>query len=256
MDIMNITLDAQNAQNAQNITAIASEISANTTFSDLLTILGLTAGQKRSGKTPTRAALAVSGGVPVAQESGCKIYENGFALYDNGLGRHTILWLPYCVSFTYHFNKLRDAEKEYLKEKDELPDDLLLSTAWPVVVALFGEERITQNMSRGFGNCDTEESDDDDEEQDDGVESQPSIDTEGARFAWDEQIGANPLDILIRKENREEMLAKMTRKQREAFILYHRYGYTQREIGRMLGVNHRSVGFRLEKAEQAAKNIF
>ena len=228
-------------------------ITDNTTLGELLTMLNLTPGQKRNGKTPTRVALFATGGTPVAEEGGSKVYRSGYVLYDNGSGRHTILWLPYCVSFTYHFNKLRDAEKEYLKENAELPDDILLTTAWSVVVTLFGEERITQNLFHGFGNCDTEAVESEDDEQDNDVIDE---DTDGEDFCWDDDtLGVNPLEAVIQRERRDTMLSKLSDKQREVFVLHYKYGWTQKRIADKLGISPAAVCMRLNSAKAIAENF-
>lgn len=70
-------------------------------------------------------------------------------------------------------------------------------------------------------------------------------------FRWyDEPMGADPLEVLIRKERREQTLATLTDKQREVFILYHKYGYVQSEIAEMLGISRDSVNDRLEGAHK------
>ena len=243
---------AQSAQPLTDTTPLP-PITDKTTLGELLTMLNLTPGQKRNGKTPTRVALFAAEGLPIAKDSGSKVYRSGYVLYDNGIGRHTILWLPYCVSFTYHFNKLRDAEKEYLKENAELPDDLLLTTAWPIVVALFGEERITQNMFHGFGNCDTEAVEIEDDEQDNEVVDE---DTDGEDFCWDDDtLGVNPLEAVIRRERRDTMLSKLSDKQREVFVLHYKYGWTQKRISDKLGISPAAVCMRLNSAKAIAENF-
>ena len=61
---------------------------------------------------------------PIADMSDCTLFRNGFAIYKNGTGR-TVVWLPYCRSFTYYFNKLRDSEKDTFSETYEVPDGFL-----------------------------------------------------------------------------------------------------------------------------------
>ena len=230
-----------------------SPITDKTTLGELLTILELTPGQKRTGKTPTRVTLFTTGGMPIAEEKGAKVYRNGFVLYHNGIGRHTILWLPYCANFTYHFNKLRDAEKEYLKENNQLSNDLLLKTAWPVVIALFGEERITQNMFHGFGNCETEAMESENEEKNNEAVDE---DDDGEHFSWDDEtIGVNPLEAVIRRERRDAMLSELSDKQREVFVLHYKYGWTQKRIAEKLGISPAAVCMRLNKAK-AIEKIF
>lgn len=229
------------------------KITAKTTLGEAITILDLKPGQKKKGKTPTRLKLTTSE-EPLVQIHGCTLYASGYALYENGFGRHSVVWLPYCVNFTYYFNKLRDAEKDYLREKAEVPDKALMESSWATIVALFGEERITQRMNRGFGNADpSAEGDSIDEENENEPEDE---DMEGRNFVWDDEtLGVDPLDAVIRRENREEMLAAMTDKQREVFVLYHKYGWTQQKIADTLGISKMSVCERLKQAKSKMRDF-
>jgi len=239
---------------AQNTIALP-VITDKTTLRDLLAILGLEEKQKRQGKTPTRAKLMNADGLPLAKMDGCTLYETGYVLYENGYGRHSVVWLPYCVNFTYYFNKLRDAEKEYLKETDDVPNEALVSSPWTTAVSLFGEERITQHMNRGLGNLDVAEKT---EAESDELDDEPEFeDYEGKHFVWDDEtLGVDPLDAVIRRETRERMLAAMTDKQREVFVLYHKYGMSQREIAECLGINQKAVSDRLKYAAKKIQIFF
>ena len=251
----------ENIKNIKNITmdtvadAAAVKITPRTTFGELLTILGLEAGQKRIGRTPKRAALLAESGEAVVQMCGISVFRNGYALYENGFGRYSVLWLPYCTRFTYCFNKLRDAEKDYLREIADLPEDGFKKWKWMPVIALFGEERITQKLNRGFGNADTKNNE---SSEDDEVEIEPEdIDWEGLNFVWDDEtLGVDPLNAVIRRETRENMLAAMTDKQREVFILYHKYGWTQQQIAYIMKVSQQAVNKLLSKANLKVQKYF
>ena len=244
----------ENMNIAQNTIALP-VITDKTTLRDLLTILGFEQKQKKQGKTPTRAKLMNADGLPLAKMDGCTLYETGYVLYENGYGRHSVVWLPYCVNYTYYFNKLRDAEKEYLKETDDVPNETLVSLPWTTTVSLFGEERITQHMNRGLGNADVAEKLNDEDENTDNEEEDE--DCEGLNFSWgDETLGVDPLDAVIRKETREMMLAEMTPKQREVFVLKYKWGYTQEEISNIVGVSRTTVRERLRYAAEKAKKYF
>ena len=191
----------ENMNIAQN-TAIMPEITAQTTLGELLTILGLEPGQKREDKTPKRKTLLETGGDAIADLYGIKVFRNGFALYENGLGKYSVLWLPYCTRFIYCFNKLRDSEMEYLSETKELPSDDFVTWAWTVAVALFGEERITQKMNRGFGNADISA---DGEDNEDEYNPEPEDEDLEGNFVWDDEpLGVDPLNAVIRREKRPE----------------------------------------------------
>lgn len=71
----------------------------------------------------------------------------------------------------------------------------------------------------------------------------------------EEPINVNPLDAVIRRETREEILNDLPEKQREAFILYHKYEYTQREIAVMLGISQKAVDYRLSNAYERIKKF-
>ena len=243
----------ENMNIAQNAAALP-VITDKTTLRDLLSILGLEQRQKRQGKTPTRVKLMNADGLPLAKMDGCTLYETGFVLYENGYGRHSVVWLPYCVNFTYYFNKLRDAEKEYLKETDDVPNEILVSSPWTTTVSLFGEERITQALNRGLGNADIKP--ETDEVDDDKENETEDVDYEGKFFSWnDETLGVDPLDAVIRRETRREMLAAMTDKQREVFVLYHKHTWTQQQIAEVIGISRDSVNDRLEGAYKKARMV-
>ena len=102
-----------------------------------------------------------------------------------------------------------------------MPEDGFKTWKWMPVIALFGEERITQKLNRGFGNADTKNNE---SSENDEVELEPEdIDWEGLNFVWGGgALCCPPLNAVIRRETRENMLAGMTDKQREVFILYHK----------------------------------
>jgi RNA polymerase sigma factor (sigma-70 family) len=251
MENMNFTLNAPAMPAATPIPQI--QITGRTRLGEVLTMLDLKPGQRRKGKTPTRANLIATAGEPVARMGGATLFANGYAIYENGHGRYSIVWLPYCVNYTYNFNKLRDVEKDYLNEKAALPEGLLLSTKWTVAVALHGEERITQHMERGIGNADTPEEDDENENTE--VEEEAE-DNEGDNFVWDDDpLGVDPLRAVIRRENRAAMLAEMTDKQRQVFVLHYKYGWTQQQIADYLCIDQTTVRDRLRLAAKKVKKI-
>ncbi len=215
-----------NVIGTEDVASTLRPISPRTRLGELLEILGLKPGQRRKGTTPTRVKLLASGSEPIAKIGGVTLFRNGYALYENGFGRYSIVWLPYCVKFTYRFNGLRDAEKDYLRETAEITEEQMLHTRWAAAVALWGEERITQHLNRGIGNAETTEAT---ETVDDELETEAEAeDTEGRNFVWDDEtLGVDPLDAVIRRETRAAMLSEMTDKQRDVFVLYYKYGWTQ-----------------------------
>ena len=59
----------------------------------------------------------------------------------------------------------------------------------------------------------------------------------------------------IRRENREAMLAEMTDKQRQVFVLHYKYGWTQQQIADYLCIDQTTVRDRLRLAAKKVKKI-
>lgn len=229
-------------------------VTDKTTLGELLILLDLA---DKSGKTPTPRELFETAGDPIAETNDCTLFRNGFAIYKNMTGR-TVVWLPYCVSFTYYFNKLRDSEKDTLSETYELPEGFLEGQPWIIAVTLIGDHRIEANsMNRTGSRKDTTDYDSADNGDKDGDAEEALADPYRRAFNWyDGRMGENPQNAVERRETREEMLADMTDKQREAFIMYFRDGMTQEEIASYIGVSRDSINDRLEGALKKAKKYF
>lgn len=231
-------------------------ITENTTLAELIDILGPVT---RAVKTPTSRKLQEEAGEPIAESDGILIYANGYGVYDNGSGR-TVVWVPSCVSFTYYFDKMKESEKGgEIKEHIDLPEGFLESQPWVLALTLVGDHRIEnltmqrkadrkQNKTLIRGDNEEGEAMDEMEEREDSLAKE---------YTWrEDQIGEDPETIYIRKETRQEMLDSMSEKQREAFILYYYYGYTQQEIAEMIGIAQQNVHKRIVKAVNAAKKIY
>ena len=238
--------------NAINGNASAFTVTDNTTLGELLTILKL--GDKPH-ETPTPKMLRETAGAPIATEERCTVYANGYAVYDNGSGR-TVVWLPSCTSFTYHFDALKESEKGgEMKETAELPEGLLESLPWTVAVSLIGDHRVEANMMNRMGSrTGTKDYDSDDNSDKDGDKEDAMEKSLRSEYFWREgHFGENPEDAYIRKETLQEMLDGMTDNQREVFVLYYKCGYTQPEIAAQLCITKQSVNERLRSALERAK---
>ena len=216
----------ENMNIAQNAAALP-VITDKTTLGELLAMLAL--GEKPP--VPTPRELFETLGTPIADMNDCILFSNGFAIYQNCTGR-TVVWLPYCTSFTYYFNKLRDAEKDTLSENYELPEGFLETQPWVIAVTLIGDHRIERNSMNHTGSRkDTVDLASKDKGDKDGEMEEIIADPFRRAFNWyDGHMGENPQDAVERRETREEMLAAMTDKQREVFIMYYRDGMTQDQI--------------------------
>ena len=216
------------------------------TLKDLIDTLGTV---KKAEKTPTSRKLREEAGEPIITTDSILIYACGYAVYENESGR-TVMWVPACTSFTYDFDKETDLEQTYIPQKSVLPDGMLEALPWEMVLTMIGDHRIEANSMNRAGNrsgraafkCE------DDGDKDDELET-AIVESYWKEFEWrEDHIGEDPESIYIRKESREEALARMTEKQREVFMLYYLEGYTQQEIADQLGINRKAVAFRLEGA--------
>lgn len=234
---------------SKNVTQITNK----TTLGEVLAALNL--GEKP--KTPTPRVLFETAGEPIVDMKGCTLFRNGFAIYKNDSGR-TVVWLPYCKKFTYHFDKLRDSEKDTLRETYELPEGYLETQPWVIAVTLIGDHRIESNsMNRTGSRKNTVDLASKDKGDKNGAMEEIIADPYRRAFNWyDGHMGENPLDAVERRETREEMLAAMTDKQREVFILFYREGMTQRAIVEVLGTSQQDIYQTIKLALKKAKKFF
>lgn len=253
---MNITINNSNVNFNNDSNPGHNPITPETTLADLIAALG---NVTKAEKTPTSKVLRETAGEPItkAEDGSILVYANGYCMYDNGSGR-TVMWLPSCTSFTYHFDPLGDKEKEYLRETAEIPEGMLETLPWIMAVTLIGEHRIEANsMNRTGSRTGTKDYDSDDNGDKDGDAEEAVEKSYEKAYVWrEDRIGESPETVLIRKETRREMLESMTDKQREVFILYYHEGFNQRQISEMLGISRDSVNDRLEGALRRAKKIF
>ena len=101
--------------------------------------------KRRPGAIQLRTEVPCIGRIHIGAGGTCEIFSNGYAIYDNG-DRKTVLWVPDCGSFTYYFGQLNDNEKQYMREKDELGEDILGALPWYNALMLAGENQIEHNL--------------------------------------------------------------------------------------------------------------
>lgn len=229
-------------------------ITKNTTLEELINCLG---GLEKEEKRPTAKALRETAGEPVADMDGCQVYANGYAVYSNGSGT-TVLWLKDCLNFTYRFVQPKDGEKESITGKSVLDEEALGGQPWYFGVMLRGDHQVEENMMNRKGDRRGQRSDMNyDGDEADAQECMDDDDIYQKAYNWcDGRFGESPESAYIRKETQQEMLDKLTDKQREVFVMYYRDGLTQQEIADVLKISQQSVMERLEWALKRLKNIF
>ena len=142
------------------------------------------------------------------------------------------------------------------KDKDELKDGLLEENPWVTAATLIAEHRIEHHMDNnaGIGHADIPDYAVDEDET--SIDSYVAKDYRCMEFMWhEESINVNPLDAVCRKETKEEVLAALTDKQFEVFVLHYRDGYTQREIAERLHISQVGVKHHLDLAKNKIRMI-
>lgn len=162
----------------------------------------------------------------------CEVYVNGYAVYDNG-NRRVVIWVPDCGTATYYFAGLKDKEKEYLVQSDEIGMDVIGELPWYDAILIAGEDRIQYNMDHPKSKGNTSDYDMED------VNIAPA-----ARWIGGSRFD-NPETAYLKKEAAEERRKALTEKQREAYDLYYGDGFTEEEIASNLGIERISVNNRL-----------
>ena len=223
-------------------------ITERTTLDELIAILGPVT---KARSTPNSKVLRENAGNPIVSVDRCVVYRNGYAVYDNDTGR-TVVWVPDCSSFTYHFNKRKDSEQgNDIAESFVFSNETLKSLPWVIAITLIGEHRIEKLAMRRKGDRKENKSliRGDNEEGDAMDELKGQENSFALEYFWREpQIGEDPETIYIHREAQMELLERMTSAQREAFVLYYQYGYTQYEIADILGISQNAVKCRLQGA--------
>lgn len=227
-------------------------VTEETTLRELLEMIGAV---DRAEKTPTSKALrekkredgTMEQVQPLAETANgdCKVYANGYAVYSNNTGT-TVLWLADCCSFTYQFDALKENGKNYVPQKSIVGEDVLGNQPWFMAVMLRGDHQVeTNSMNRQFDRKGAKKEIWDEDESEEKREKRwnPGYHFESPEAAY------------IKKEILQEQLAKLTDRQREVFILYHRCGYNQQEIADMLKLNRLTVREYLKVAEAKIRNF-
>ena len=168
----------------------------------------------------------------IGKNARVEVFNNGYAIYDNG-NRRVVLWAPDCGSAVYYFTGLRDNEKEYLSQKEEIGLDILGDLPWYHALMIAGENRIEYNMDHPKSKGNT--SDFDSEE----AEVIPASHWAGASHFDSPEVA------YMKKEAAEERKKALTDKQREVYVMYYEEGMTEREIAIKTGEKRVTVNYNL-----------
>lgn len=200
--------------------------------------------KRRPGSRQLRQGYPRVAMIEIGKSARLEVFNNAYAIYDNG-NRRVVLWVPECGSATYYFTGLRDNEKEYLSQKEEIGMDVLGDLPWYHALMIAGENRIEYNMEHPKSKGNTSEFDVGD---DDTV---PATHWAGAsRFD-------TPEEAYLKKEAAEErwkgIRKSLSVKQYEVFWLYYEEDHTVEEIANRFGVSFQAVAERLKTGRKNLK---
>ena len=192
--------------------------------------------KRRPGARQLRQGYPRVAMIEIGKNARVEVFNNGYAIYDNG-NRRVVLWAPDCGSAVYYFTGLRDNEKEYLSQKEEIGLDILGDLPWYHALMIAGENRIEYNMDHPKSKGNTSDFD----LADDVV---PATHWAGAcRFD-------NPEEAYLKKEAAEERKKALTDKQKMTYEMYFEWELTMEEIAKADNVSIGTVQDRLYYIKQ------
>lgn len=202
------------------------------TLRELLTMISPTAGVS----IPTAKALRTSGdpiAVYAVPNFSISVYPSGFALAVS-YKRTTVVRVDECTDYIY--DTLHEALANCKKSAtpSHIGFELFFDTAWPVRVTMTAEDRLEANNDLAARRA---------------ISEHPQVAADVQQFnRWEH--GESVENQVFGRMIKEEMLERLTDKQKEVMILYYREGYTQVEISEMLGISTVAVKNRLDGAVQ------
>lgn len=207
-----------------------SSLNEKMTLRELLTLIAPTAGVS----LPTAKALRTSGD-PVAVYAvpnfSISVYPSGFALAVS-YKRTTVVRVDECGDYSYDTLHPELANCKKSVTPSHIGFEVFLDTAWPVRVMMTAEDQLERNNNGAAWSK---------------ICLHPDVAADVKEYNRSVH-GESIEEIAIAKMAQEEMLERLTDKQREAYALYYDEGYTMEEIGGMLGISKDAVNDRLHGA--------
>lgn len=154
-------------------------------------------------------------------------YQNGYALY-HASGHSTVFPIHTCGAYLYVSYGVSSYLPEHFFEKEP----------WYVRLVLEGEDRLDRNQS--------------------AKEQERTVSYSAISEEW-EAIGnaeGNPLEYLVHRENRKEILCCLTKRQREAVSLCFFQQKSRKEAARELGISSPAVSTILLQAARRLRKKY
>ena len=166
------------------------------------------------------------------------VYPCGFAIGRSG--RRTVgVRVDECGDYRYLVDNGEKTAFQYSGDdlQHYFPEDFFLDQPWPLRLMMAVDDQLQKN---------------EDDRERGWLSKHPEIPDDknwmnGGHYSFE--------DVLIHRMEMEEVLDQMTEKQRRVFVLYGR-GYTQQEIGRMMGVSQVAISKHLRTALEKVKKYY
>ena len=177
----------------------------------------------------------------IGEDGMCEVFVNGYAVYDNG-NRKTVVWVPDCGTATYYFGPLKDREREYLSQSDDIGEDVMGELPWYTPLLIAGEDSIERNLVHPKTAANS---------NDKSWEEEADVQA-AKKWAGGYHFGT-PEDIFLQKEERREALDALNDRQRDVFDRYCFEGEKQSDIAAEMGVTRQSVNETIQWAKKKIK---
>lgn len=198
------------------------------TLQELKEITGI---PEHGAKTPTAKNLRETGkeaaGKRLRNDAWIVAYRNGYALYHAG-GHSTVFPVNVCGAYLYASNGA----------VTHLPEQLFAEEPWYLRLALEGEDRLERNQR--------------------AKEQERTVSYSAISEDWEAvgDAGENPLEYLVDRENRKEILQCLTARQRMAVNLCFFQQKTQKEAAKELGISGPAVSIILSQAARRLRKKY
>ena len=152
------------------------------------------------------------------------VFSCGYALAESGK-RWTVFNVSGCGGYEYEAN---EDDRQLLRGEDyRFEDAFFLDLPWPVRLSMEALDRLESNNDANENAL---------------LSEHPDEPGPGGRL-HNRYVSVE--DEVIAKIEYEEVMSKLTPKQRQAYVLYFDEGYTQQEIGAMFTVSHEAISKRI-----------
>lgn len=244
MGIYNRGVNGMKQNTKQQNAAPAKLANRITTFNDKLTLRELLTmiSPTKGAATPTRKALKASYeaiAVYCTRNFCLSIYENGFALAE-AWKRYAVFRVDRCKEYHYDTEHENLADQKNSATKPDISFEEFLDELWTVRLLLTAEDKLEENNDMAARRA---------------ISEHPSVASDVQqynRYAHGESME----NLVLGRMLRTDALNTLTDRQKEAMILYHVDGYTQEEIGRMLGISTTAARDRINAGINRLRKFF